>query len=52
MDNYLRYKWFFEAGFKADIEGNRRKYSPVKLITLKKWLLSENRDRWNKKGTV
>lgn len=49
---YLMYKWFNEVGFKVHIENNKRSFPRVKLTTLREWLVEENWDRWNKKGSV
>jgi uncharacterized protein YbjT (DUF2867 family) len=49
---YLMYKWFNKAGFNVDIESNRTNFPSVKLTTLKEWLVAENWQRWNKKGSV
>ena len=38
---YLMFKWFNEAGYKADIPGLRRAYPEVHLQTLEEWLRNE-----------
>jgi len=35
------FRWFNEAGFKADIPGLRRAYPEVHLQTLEEWLRNE-----------
>ncbi len=49
---YLMYKWFNKKGFTVDIESNRQNFPSVKITALKEWLINENWQRWNKKGTV
>jgi hypothetical protein len=49
---YLMYKWFNEFGFDVGIENNRQRFPRVKPATLREWLMKENWDRWNKKGSV
>lgn len=44
---YLMFRWFNEAGFKADIPGLRRKYPEVHLHTLEEWLREEG---WHKRA--
>ena len=44
---YQMFRWFNEAGFKADIAGLRRKYPQVHLQTLEEWLRSEG---WHKRA--
>lgn len=44
---YLMFRWFNEAGFKADIQGLRRSYPEVHLHTLEEWLRSEG---WHKRA--
>jgi uncharacterized protein YbjT (DUF2867 family) len=44
---YLMFRWFNEAGFKADIQGLRRAYPEVRLHTLEEWLRSEG---WQKRA--
>ncbi len=44
---YLMFRWFNEAGFKADIPGLRRAYPQVHLQTLEEWLRSEG---WHKRA--
>ncbi len=44
---YLMFRWFNEAGFKADIPGLRRAYPEVHLQTLEEWLRSEG---WHKRA--
>jgi uncharacterized protein YbjT (DUF2867 family) len=43
---YLMFRWFNEAGFKADIAALRRRYPEVHLHTLQEWLRVEG---WNKR---
>lgn len=38
---YLMFRWFNEAGYKADIPGLRRAYPEVRLQTLEEWLRNE-----------
>ncbi len=49
---YLMFKWFNEKGFKANIEETKRDFPSVKVTTLKEFLLNENWQRWNKKGSI
>jgi uncharacterized protein YbjT (DUF2867 family) len=44
---YQMFRWFNEAGFKADIAGLRRRYPEVHLQTLEEWLRSEG---WQKRA--
>jgi uncharacterized protein YbjT (DUF2867 family) len=44
---YQMFRWFNEAGFKADIAGLRRRYPEVHLQTLEEWLRSEG---WHKRA--
>jgi uncharacterized protein YbjT (DUF2867 family) len=44
---YLMFRWFNEAGFKADIQGLRRTYPEVHLHTLEEWLRNEG---WHKRA--
>lgn len=44
---YEMFRWFNESGFKADIEGLRRRYPEVHLQTLEEWLLNEG---WYKRS--
>jgi uncharacterized protein YbjT (DUF2867 family) len=44
---YLMFRWFNEAGYKADIPGLRRAYPEVHLHTLEEWLRSEG---WHKRA--
>jgi len=41
------FRWFNEAGFKADIAGLRRRYPEVRLRSLEEWLRSEG---WHKRA--
>lgn len=41
------FRWFNEAGFKADIPGLRRAYPEVQLQTLEEWLRNEG---WHKRA--
>jgi uncharacterized protein YbjT (DUF2867 family) len=49
---YLMFKWFNEKGFSADMERTKSHFPSIVPTTLSKWLLNENWQRWNKKGTV
>jgi len=49
---YLMFKWFNNEGFKADMKGVKIDFPTVKATTLKDFLVNENWQRWNKKGTV
>jgi uncharacterized protein YbjT (DUF2867 family) len=49
---YLMFKWFNEKGFSANISETKRNFPAVKPTTLKTWLINENWQRWNKKGSV
>ncbi len=44
---YLMFRWFNEAGFKADIPGLRRAYPEIHLHTLEEWLRKEG---WHKRA--
>jgi uncharacterized protein YbjT (DUF2867 family) len=44
---YQMFRWFNEAGFKADIVGLRRRYPEVHLHTLEEWLRCEG---WHKRA--
>ena len=44
---YRMFRWFNEAGFKADIADLRRRYPEVHLQTLEDWLYSEG---WHKRA--
>ena len=44
---YQMFRWFNEAGFKADIAGLRRRYPEVHLQSLEEWLRSEG---WHKRA--
>ncbi len=44
---YVMFRWFNEAGFKADISGLRRAYPEIRLQTLEEWLRSEG---WHKRA--
>ena len=49
---YLMFKWFNEKGFTVNIEETKRDFPSVKVTTLKEFLVNENWQRWNKKGSV
>jgi uncharacterized protein YbjT (DUF2867 family) len=44
---YQMFRWFNEAGFKADIPELRRRYPDVRLQTLEEWLRNEG---WHKRA--
>jgi uncharacterized protein YbjT (DUF2867 family) len=44
---YTMFRWFNEAGYKADIPGLRRAYPEVRLHTLEEWLRNEG---WHKRA--
>ena len=44
---YVMFRWFNEAGCKADIAGLRRQYPEIHLHTLERWLLKEG---WHKRA--
>jgi uncharacterized protein YbjT (DUF2867 family) len=44
---YVMFRWFNEAGFKADIPGLRLAYPEIRLHTLEEWLRSEG---WHKRA--
>src|SRR5215472_11347079 len=44
---YQMFRWFNASGFKADIEGLRRRYPEVRLQTLEDWLRNEG---WHKRA--
>ena len=49
---YLMFKWFNENGFNVDINETKTNFPAVNVTTLKNWLVKENWQRWNKKGSV
>ncbi|HMJ71086.1 MAG TPA: NmrA/HSCARG family protein [Cyclobacteriaceae bacterium] len=49
---YLMFKWFNEKGFQADMEETKRTFPFVQLTSLKEFLVTENWQRWNKKGSI
>lgn len=49
---YLMFKWFNEKGYTAGIEETKRNFPAVQITGLKSWLLNENWQRWNKKGSI
>src|SRR5450432_1813753 len=49
---FLMFKWFNEKGFSAKMEEVKLNFPSVKPTPLNKWLVNENWQRWNKKGTV
>jgi len=49
---YLMFKWFNEKGFTADIKETKRNFPAVEVTGLKQWLVNENWQRWNKKGSI
>ncbi|PYU26699.1 MAG: hypothetical protein DMG32_09315 [Acidobacteria bacterium] len=44
---YEMFRWFNQAGYKADIVGLRRRYPEIHLHTLEEWL---REDGWNKRA--
>lgn len=44
---YVMFRWFNDAGFKADIPGLRRTYPEIHLHTLEEWLRNEG---WHKRA--
>jgi uncharacterized protein YbjT (DUF2867 family) len=44
---YQMFRWFNEAGFKADVPELRRRYPEVRLQTLEEWLRNEG---WHKRA--
>jgi len=44
---YTMFRWFNEAGYKADIPSLRKKYPEVRLQTLEEWLRNEG---WHKRA--
>jgi hypothetical protein len=44
---YQMFRWFNQAGFKANIPELRRKYPEVRLPTLEEWLRAEG---WHKRA--
>jgi uncharacterized protein YbjT (DUF2867 family) len=44
---YVMFRWFNEAGFKADIPGLLRAYPEIRLHTLEEWLRNEG---WHKRA--
>jgi uncharacterized protein YbjT (DUF2867 family) len=44
---YQMFRWFNEAGFKADIVGLRRRYPEIHLHTLEQWL---REDGWSRRA--
>ncbi len=49
---YLMFRWFNEKGFEADRDETARILPGIHATSLKEFLLSENWQRWNKKGTI
>ena len=49
---YIMFKWFNEKGFNAKIEQTKATFPSVKVTSLKEFLLKENWQRWNIKGSV
>ena len=49
---YLMFKWFNEKGFTADASIQKREFPSIKPTSLKEFLLKENWQRWNVKGSV
>jgi uncharacterized protein YbjT (DUF2867 family) len=49
---YLMFKWFNEKGFSADTSIQKKEFPSIKPTTLKEFLLKENWQRWNVKGSV
>jgi uncharacterized protein YbjT (DUF2867 family) len=46
---YQMFRWFNEAGFRADIPGLRRTYPEVPLVDLETWLYQEG---WDKRARI
>ena len=46
---YLMFRWFNEAGYKANIPELKRRYPEVHLHSLEEWL---REDGWDKRGLV
>jgi uncharacterized protein YbjT (DUF2867 family) len=44
---YQMFRWFNEAGFKADIPALKKKYPDVHLLNLEEWLIKEG---WHKRA--
>jgi uncharacterized protein YbjT (DUF2867 family) len=51
-DLYLMFKWFCEKGFTANLAEVKTNYPAVTVTSLREFLLNENWQRWNKRGTV
>lgn len=49
---YLMFRWFDRKGFTADMARMKQEFPEVKTTSLKAFLISENWQRWNKKGSV
>jgi uncharacterized protein YbjT (DUF2867 family) len=49
---YLMFKWFNEKGFAANISATNETFPGVKVTALKEFLVNENWQRWNKKGSI
>lgn len=49
---YLMFNWFNKKGFTADISIQKREFPSIKSTSLKEFLLKENWQRWNIKGSV
>jgi uncharacterized protein YbjT (DUF2867 family) len=49
---YLMFRWFNEKGFEADRKAMATEFHGVNATSLKEFLLNENWQRWNKKGSV
>ncbi len=46
---YQMFRWFNEAGFKADIPGLKKRFPEVRLLSLEEWLREEG---WHKRARV
>lgn len=49
---YLMFNWFNKKGFTADNSIRKREFPSIKSTSLKEFLLKENWQRWNIKGSV
>jgi hypothetical protein len=45
------FRWFNESGYRADIEGQRKRYPELRLRTLEDWL-REKGEGWGNQRTI
>jgi uncharacterized protein YbjT (DUF2867 family) len=49
---FLMFRWFNEKGFTANMIKTREEFPTVRTTSLKEFLVGENWQRWNKKGSI